>query len=411
MTAEDAGRAPQACGHCGRRRQPEGRWYLCAACHATGYCSRAHQRAALPSHRQECEPLQDAREPAAAAATAPPPAETSASAPPPEQEETAPSLGAPTPEEIELLEGAAADRPGLASAAPDLQHRVLRLLGAPGDLLSCRQAAAALRAAVGAHAAETLRAPWWLLDAEARAALPAALAFCHGPALLRTACACRSWRRASEDRAAWRGMRLNFGWGQDAEMRGVLRAMRRIAARAGLDAFPEDAADPELAGFSLPSRMTSPALGPSSPPPSPALGPDALPGSPPSRAPRSPLEAPPSPLRSPLGAPRSLLGAPPSPLRSPLGRLAAATPSPLMLCRHAGLGEAGELWLLQREGDRRHADACRRAACRFLALRPGIVAGRTQGEPLCLKTTHPTGSFFESGERCSKFNQLAASDK
>mmetsp|Transcript_78843 Transcript_78843/g.244658 ORF Transcript_78843/g.244658 Transcript_78843/m.244658 type:complete len:354 (+) Transcript_78843:1-1062(+) len=148
--------------------------------------------------------------------------------------------------------------------------------------------------------------------------------------------------------------------------------MRRMALLHGLPSFPEDPPEPQTP--SSPTRL-SPSLSSRSPP-------------------CSPLSRPGSPaLLPPSGG--GFTSLPPSPtMRS---RLEATRPSPLLLCRHRGLAADGaaarrvgrrddppggaappraELWLLQAEEERRLADPARREACRFLARRAELLAGR-----------------------------------
>ncbi|CAK9017637.1 unnamed protein product [Durusdinium trenchii] len=217
------------CGHCGVQR--EGRWYLCAQCGA-GYCSRAHQMAALREHSRTCR-------------------------------QEAPEASLPKPETVAL--------PGAQSLlAPDLQRRILAAL--PQDEVKAYQRAGlAWRQAAKEFVTDVLRAPWWLLDVRGHAGLVEVFTWCSPVCLLRSASACHAWHRAAESREAWRFLRLSFGWGPDFEMRCLLRRLKRLGQRHGLMELPEVA-------------PSSPASTPSSPG-------TACEGYPPSSPPQSPVQA------------------------------------------------------------------------------------------------------------------------
>ncbi|CAK0844826.1 unnamed protein product [Prorocentrum cordatum] len=340
------------CGHCGSDRTPGAPWFACAQCHAVGYCSRAHQRAALPCHRGACGL------PAAAPARALHAGELEVSSKDPMSpqrlvglaEARLPPAPARPARSVEALLG----------AAQEVQDLVLGgLRPASGDLHCCRAACRALARAVVAHAAYELSAPWWLLDGEQTGLLAGSLALCPPQSLLHTACVCRAWRRASQDRAAWRRVQLTYGWGLDAEMRCVLRAMRRLATRHGLESMPE--APHPVAPGSLVARETRSA--PCSPLCSQSFDPQPRAG-------------------APLGGSSSPSGIPPS-----SRALSVAGCSPLVLRRHrigACSGASAktcepplaELWLLQPDGDQRGADSVRASLCRLLIWqRPHLLKG------------------------------------
>eukprot|EP00428_Durinskia_dybowskii_P055623 CAMPEP_0170315500 /NCGR_PEP_ID=MMETSP0116_2-20130129/58351_1 /TAXON_ID=400756 /ORGANISM="Durinskia baltica, Strain CSIRO CS-38" /LENGTH=203 /DNA_ID=CAMNT_0010568005 /DNA_START=15 /DNA_END=623 /DNA_ORIENTATION=- len=177
------------CGHCGCER-PTGRpWYVCARCRVAGYCSRAHQRAALANHRVDCRIVVD--ESCCKTRSASPDSSTTASSTPYPVAADAGAVG--------LAEEAEHRACGwLARAAQDVQLRIIAAFASTAhDLRHYRGAAHALSASVVVFARERLRSPWWLLDASEKLVLAAALSFCVTSDLLRAACACGAWHRAS----------------------------------------------------------------------------------------------------------------------------------------------------------------------------------------------------------------------
>ncbi|CAJ1429047.1 unnamed protein product [Effrenium voratum] len=188
---------PAGCGFCGAGRN--GRWFLCALC-GQGYCSPAHQAAALPEHRRSC-------------------GKAAASTPAPQQP------------------GASGGLAGGTLAEPaELQARILGFAGPA--LRAYHGASQAARQATAEHVARQ-KAPWWLLDSRGDAALAQVLQYLAAPALLYSACACSAWRRKASSREAWASLRLSFGWGPDLEMQRLLRFLRRLAERLQVDQLPE----------------------------------------------------------------------------------------------------------------------------------------------------------------------------
>jgi len=219
---------------------------------------------------------------------------------------------------------------------------------------------------VSDYTASVLRAPWWLLDARERALLADIIALCPAFTVLQTACVCRAWHLASDDRACFRYVRLPaFGWGLDSKMRALLRAMCRVATRSGLSSFPEDPpVEAEL-----------------------CRSPHARSSRPVHSAPCSPHNGPARHLDL-LSLSRSISSGwslPPS----PASRLGTLAPSPLLLCKHAQLveetGDIGgtysqsspDIWLLQNEEERWTADPSRRAICRWLGSHSELLLGKS----------------------------------
>jgi len=404
------------CDYCGRSRRCSEPWYICAQCRSASYCSRAHQRAGLSAHRALCpRPAL----PSVAALLcrwpgAPPAAPSSRS-------DTAPARGAGDAgaDAAEVVESQLGHTAALTleSSSSDIHCRIFGGVEAGHDLRPCLWASHALRAAVGDYLAR-VRALWSLLDSKQRKLLAGALSCCPTPALLRTACVCRSWRLASLERSAWRGARVAAsGWRDDAEFRGVLRAMQRVAQVHGLESFPEDPPHKvveEKAGQEGQvgeegkhlARLERPASS-TLPPTRPGGGAVTAPCSPQGWPCRTAEHGrffrnvhsaggfagggggslPSSPVAARVrGGGAGTDAAPTAPTQRMM-------PSPLLLCRHGDLlaetavgdGNEGptakqhghEFWLLQPEEARNHGDVGRRVVCRWLSRRPELLLDRS----------------------------------
>jgi len=303
-----------SCGHCGRLHRPGSSWFFCAQCQSVGYCSRKHQRLALAEHRGNCR--------------------------------LAPSENAHASDGVGVLEQACSTS-SLVEAAPEVKLRVLTGGATALDLSNCRAACSSLRDAVEVCAEHVHHAPWWLLARGCRQLLAAALALCPLSAILRAACGCRSWRRASEDRATWRNVRLSLNWGSDDQLCCAARALHRVARLHHLEAFPEDQ---HAFGAQLAKS-----------------------------APCSPLN------KATTQAPACFPASPSVAGRRTLEEMMRAC-SPLLICHHRGLAAAlwdcaevveakNELWMLQSKDECRLADPVRRALCLFLGANRRLLMG------------------------------------
>lgn len=387
---------PSSCGHCQRSRLPGAAWYVCAHCRSVGYCCRAHQRLALIAHKAVCEPdlckgseemnskaVAQQAEQQSRAIIQSNAGDSTASCPRIScVDQTAGFHLIPPHSIVDTPSSMSGSATSFTSAVADVQRRILcYLVASPWSLRQCFGVNHVLQGCVDTYSNDVLRSPWWLLNAAQRALLALALAFCAGPSLLRAACACSTWRVAAKSRAAWRGARLNFGWGVDGEMRSLLHFMQRVAESHSLEIFPEERPSPPPIGQIRRPSSASAASSPKTPaargmslsePSSPVGNADLL------------LDG---LLRRSLSdsASHSSFSLTPQ-FFPPSGherhtKSFPGRPSQLVLCRHVGLigGETSNseaMWLLQEDGQHRHGDVARRLMCRFLADNPMLVNGK-----------------------------------